>query len=128
MFFFIFDSNVSIPKKIADYLTQGHSRLEPWTPRHTHIFLDVMEKRKDSLIQKHFWTLKGSTTLATNLTLLLEKNHELVKQYLIARYLTAESCTSQLYWLLGDEAPELGDAKIHVLGVKIHVLMFVQCS
>ena len=103
-----------------NYLIKGHSRLEPWTPRHTHLFLDVMEKRKTSLIQKHFWTMEGSTTSAANLTFLLEKNHELVKQYLIARYLTAESCTSQTYWLFGDEAPELG--------VKIHVLMFVQCS
>ena len=86
---------------------EGHSRNEPWSPRHTHFFQDVLEKQKSAIIKKLTSKLEGFIAF-TNLDFLEENNQSLVKQYLIARYLTAESCTSQIFWLFGHEAPELG--------------------
>ena len=104
-----------VNKELVNYLTKGHLTTEIWTDRHTQLFLYVMEGQKDCMRQHVMKWGQMLPKLSNNdLNHLWGKNSDLFKQYIIGRYLTAESNTSQLYWLFGHDAPDLG-VKINVL-------------
>ena len=90
---------------LIDHLIAGHLSVDSWSSTHSSAFMELVNINVPFMYhfaskQKNFNTLEKKDQ-----KLLLGQNAKLFREYVIARYLVAETGIDQLAWALGPNEP-----------------------